>query len=270
MKKIIFGITALLMSTAVMAEGIGLTINIDPIGYMNHTITTTYNGVGAFNKELEQQLKATLGEGNLKVEDQKQRDVYNAYALGLDVRYSFFYLNLALGFPTKIYTSGFDPVAAAYPDAYKNSAKIGGTIILDGQIGGGVDLMKLLKKNDKLSVYLGGGLAVNYVHVKRDISKDSSLKILLGLNTEQRNIVQMGLGLQAGVTYKFIPNVGIHVGLSDSLLFVKLYSQRKFTGTTSSGVTYSYFLTENGKDNEAIKYQFANNFVLRFGVGINF
>lgn len=270
MKKIIFGITALLMSTAVMAEGIGLTINIDPIGYMNHTITTTYNGVGAFNKELEQQLKATLGEGNLKVENQKQRDVYNAYALGLDVRYSFFYLSLALGLPAKIYTSGFDPVAAAYPDAYKNSTKIGGTIILDGQIGGSVDLMKLLKKNDKLSVYLGGGLAVNYVHVKRDISKDSSLKILLGLNTEQRNIVQMGLGLQTGVTYKFLPNVGIHVGLSDSLLFVKLYSQRKFTGTTSSGVTYSYFLTENGKDNEAIKYQFANNFVVRLGVGINF
>ncbi|MEL3908767.1 MAG: hypothetical protein P1P64_07130 [Treponemataceae bacterium] len=270
MKKFTMTFLAALLAVSLSAQGIGLSINIDPIGYMNHTIVTKYNGLGGLKVDLQKELEATLGAGKLEIGDQKQTDIYNAYALGLDVKYSYFYLALSLGLPAKIYTNGFDPIAVAWPDAYKNNNKIGGTTILDGHLGGGIPLMK----DKPLNFFVGGGIAVNYVHVKRDISEDSSLYTKLGYSgvtslVENRNIVQAGLGLKAELNYDFMPNVGFNLSLSDSLHFIKIYSQRKFAGV-AKGLTFNYFLTETGKDNDSIKSQFANNFVLRLGVGLKF
>ena len=60
---------------------------------------------------------------------------------------------LSLGLPAKLYSDGFDPILLKWPTAFTNSDRIGGTIILDGQIGGGVDLMQYLNKTGPLSVF---------------------------------------------------------------------------------------------------------------------
>lgn len=272
MKKKILAVLALTLSFSLVAEGVGLAINIDPLGYMNHTIMTTYDSEKLANN-LDEEFKNALGVGTLQLGDQNSKNVYNAYALGLDVTYKVFYTSLSLGLPAKIYSNGFDPIKLKYHDAFDDSNKIGGTIILDGQLGGGVDLMKILKKENSLSIFVGGGIAVNYVHVKRPIEKGSSLiRALPNVKTmtEFRNIVQAGLGLRAGVSYYFNPNVGINLNFTDSLHFIKLYSQRMFAGELNSGLQYKYFLTKDGNENKMIKRQFANNFTLRLGLGIKF
>lgn len=272
MKKKIFAVLALALSFSLVAEGVGLAINIDPLGYMNHTIITTYDSEKLADNLKDEFVNAGL-IGELQIGDQNSKNVYNAYALGLDVTYKVFYTSLSLGLPAKMYSSGFDPISIMYPGTFKDSNKIGGTIILDGQLGGGVDLMKILKKENNLSFFVGGGIAVNYVHVKRPVEKDTLLGQKLASAktiTEFQNIVQAGLGLRAGVSYYFNPNVGINLNFTDSLHFIKLYSQRMFAGETVAGLQYKYFLTKDGNENKMIKRQFANNFTLRLGLGIKF
>ena len=55
MKKKILAVLALTLSFSLVAEGVGLAINIDPLGYMNHTIMTTYD-----SEKLANNLKETL------------------------------------------------------------------------------------------------------------------------------------------------------------------------------------------------------------------
>lgn len=268
MKKFTMTFLVALLVVSLSAQGIGLSINIDPIGYMNHTIVTTYDK-GKLVDNLSDKFEDALGGGNLQVGDQKRRDIYNAYALGLDISYSFFYGSISIGLPAKIITNGFDVIERNWPGAYKDSNKIGGTVILDGQLGGGITLLK----EKPINIFVGGGIAINYIHVKRPIASDSALLDKLTdvkSMTEYRNIVQAGLGLRAGVTYNFMPNVGVNLSLSDSLHFLKFYNQTKFGGELKDGTQYTYMLSKDGKDNEMIKRQFANNFVLRLGVGLKF
>lgn len=271
MKKILFMAIAMSLTFSLVAEGSG-SVNVNPIGYMNHSIITTHDS-NTLAQELGDQFKIAIGSGTLQIGDQRSTNVYNAYALGLDVNYSFFYASLSLGLPAKLYSDGFDPILLKWPTAFTNSDRIGGTIILDGQIGGGVDLMQYLNKNGPLSVFVGGGVAVNYVRVKRPIAENSSLiNALTGVKsmTEFRNIVQAGLGLRAGVTYNILPSVGVNLTLTDSLHFIKLYMQRIYEGRDTTGISYKYFLTKDGNENKSTKKQFANNFVIRLGVGIKF
>lgn len=267
MRKFIMTFLTVLLAVSLSAEGIGISINIDPLGYMNHTIVTTYDK-GGLEANLGDKFNAALGAGTLQVGDQNRKDIYNAYALGLDINYSFFYASISLGLPTKIITNGFDLVERNWPGAYKDSNKIGGTIILDSQLGGGATLLK----DKPLNIFVGGGIAVNYIHVKRPIASGSALISTLDVKsmTEFRNIVQGGLGLRAGVTYKVMPNVGVNLTLTDSIHFIKLFNQTKFAGETKDRLQYNYMLAKDGKDDKMIKRQFANNFVLRLGVGLSF
>lgn len=148
MKKILFMAIAMSLTFSLVAEGSG-SVNVNPIGYMNHSIITTHDS-NTLAQELGDQFKIAIGSGTLQIGDQRSTNVYNAYALGLDVNYNFFYASLSLGLPAKLYSDGFDPILLKWPTAFTNSDRIGGTIILDGQIGGGVDLMQYLNKNGPL------------------------------------------------------------------------------------------------------------------------
>lgn len=98
MKRIIFVLLAIFMCFGLCAQGktgLGLTINVHPLGYMNHTDITQYNKTDADSK-LGKVLDEISGQsGTLWIEsDAKQTDIYNAYAFGVDIRYSFFILVL--------------------------------------------------------------------------------------------------------------------------------------------------------------------------------
>lgn len=271
MKKFIVALSACVLAASLFAE-IGLSINVDPLGYMNHTIKTSYDTGELANNLRDEFINSGL-VGELDIGDQPATAIYNAYALGLDVTYSFFYANVSLGLPTTMYSDGFDPISIMYPGTFSTEDKIGGTIILDGQLGGGIDLMKLLNQNNNMTVFLGGGVAVNYIRVKRPIRKDTLLGQKLASAqtiTEFQHITQAGLGFRADVEYYFAPNIGVNLNLTDSIHFIKLFNQRVFSGQTKSGLTYTYRLTKEKNENKMIKSQFSNNFVGRLGLSIKF
>lgn len=286
MKKVILtSLTLLLCVSLAIAEsdiGFGIKINIDPLGYMNHMDITQRENKTEVDKTLKDALEAATGTsgGSLWVEgDGKQKDLYSAYALGLNVQYSYFYLSLGLGLPTKIYSHNKN-IVLINDETYKAGNKIGGTTILDIQIGGGVPLMQ----DEALNFFVGGGLSVNYVHVKRDIKEDSKFVTLINniLQTkdpsasiktisEHKNIWQAGLGVKVDVNYDFLDNVGLNLSLSDSVHFIKLYNQTVYAGQLKTGNAYKYSFSDNTKDkDDGIKYKFSNNFIVRAGINFKF
>ncbi|PIE98856.1 MAG: hypothetical protein CR988_01390 [Treponema sp.] len=261
MKKVLTSVLAIFCFVSLSALGVGIDISgsVNPVGYMNHTITTVYKD-GALSAELEDAFSA-LGSGTLTVGDKKSKQVYNAYALGLDLHISYFYMGLVVGLPSKQINEGLD--IAKITTKKPVQSKIGGSVIVDGQFGGGITLLK----GKPFNVFVGAGVTVNYIYFKRKMPEGF---LLSGLKlTEYRHIMQGGVGVNVALNYFFTKNIGVAFTMSDSVLFLRLMNQHYFAGTTATGRSVRYTLNKNGvsaRDN--IKRQWANNFTARLGVAL--
>ena len=143
MKKIVLTIVALTCAVSMLGAlelGIPVSFDIDPIGYMNHTVFTTYEDA-EFAKDLGDAFADEFGSGSLTLGDSKSTMPLNCYALGLDLHISYFYLAASFGLPFRLDIQGLDILK---PDTYTFESKAGGSVIFDGQLGGAYDVMTLV------------------------------------------------------------------------------------------------------------------------------
>ena len=163
MKKIFFVLTAV-FCTGLLAAGDILDISGDiGLGYMNYSMFTTFRS-SALKSQLKEGLSSALGEGNLKYDEPKSSDYYNALGLGLSVKVSYFFTNLTVGFPFRQIPTGYDPLSAKLNTA-GISNKLTNSVILDWQLGGGFTLFK----NRPLNIFLGAALGIGYVRTSRHL-----------------------------------------------------------------------------------------------------
>lgn len=139
-----------------------------------------------------------------------------------------------------------------------------------------------------VNFFLGAGLSLNYVRVKREIKKESKLvtvinklindsaSVKIDTMSEYRNVWNAGLGVKAEMNYNFTSSIALNLSMSDSILFVKAYNQTVYSGRFDNGKKYKYSLVDNKKkgqnekNDDEIKYRFANNFTAKLGLSIRF
>ncbi|WP_024465252.1 DUF2715 domain-containing protein [Treponema pedis] len=269
MKKIIFILAALCCAATLPAFNLSDISGDVSIGYMNHTMVTTYNSE-TIKQQLEVPLQTALGTGNLTLADQKSTDVYNAFVAGLSLKISYLYLNLGAGFPSKSLPTGFDPLGAKLK-AFNVSDKIKGSVIIDGLLGAGVTLFK----NTPFNIVLGGGLGVNYIRTKRDLP-EAFVKTIVNDKgeaiakqfTEIRSTASIGVGADIGIRYYFTKNIGVSFDIKDTVYFLPVMNQRYYNGTLVNGQAFTYTITKEQKQDikSLIKYQWSNNFTARLGI----
>lgn len=270
-KKIISSVFAFIfaVSTAFSA-GIKFSANVG-LGFMNHSMFTKYKENTELHKALEKELRKSLGAGNLKLSEGSTKDSYNAFMTGIDLRIGtsmFFaevggYAALNLGLPTKIVTTTPSPIDAFLGN--KGSNKLGNSIILDTQAGIYLTLLPDLPVN----IHLGAGIAVNWVRTQRDIP--SSIYSKLGIAqiqklNEIRSVVMLGGGLNAGISYYFVKNVGINLTVHNSVMIVNSHNHRYYKGELESGTGFEYTISKDKNVKNTISKAVANNFGVKIGV----
>ncbi len=270
MKKKIFAIVLVLCFsfTALSALGIDLSGDVG-LGYMNYVIITEYEN-SALEEDLKEGLESAVGTGNLTMDNPKSKDTYNALNIGLSLKYSYFYTNLAIAFPFTQVPSGQDPLGEKLKDMGASN-KIKGSIIFDSQFGAGITLFK---KTD-LNIFLGGAVGFNYIRTKRELPqkfvdtiKGDDGKVLAKSLTEIRSKAMLGLGVDVGVRYFFTDHIGIGLDLKDTVYFLPLSTKRYYKGTAKNGGSFTYTITKDGTEDikSLIKYSWANNFSMRLGM----
>ena len=80
----------------------------------------------------------------------------------------------------------------------------------------------------------------------------------------------LGIGVNVGVSYYFIPHVGLFAGVTDNLSLIQMFNQRYYKSPA-----YYFFVNgdKNGKDgkkdiNKLISVLVANNVAIRLGVAL--
>lgn len=273
-KKIIFVLFAFItLSSAVFAAGIKFSADAG-LGFMNHTMFTKYKENSGLQKDLEDKLKAALGTGNLRLNDSSTKDSYNAFMTGIDMRIGvnmFFaelggYLAVNLGLPTKIVTTTPSPLDVFLGNTGSN--KLGGSIILDTQAGVYLTFLQSLPIN----VHLGAGLAVNWIRTQREIPSAIYAKVVPGIELsnfkEVRSVIMVGGGFNAGISYFFIKNVGINLGIHDSIMVFNSYNHRYYPGQLKNGTSFTYTITNNNNVKDSIQRVVVNNFGIKIGVAL--
>jgi len=239
------------------------------IGYMNYAIVTKYK-TEALSKDVADALKAALGDGNLKISEPRSTDTYNALAIGLSLKVSYFYMNLNVGLPSKQIPTGYDPLGQELK-AINATDKIKGSIIADLQLGGGITLLK----STPLNIFVGGAVSVNYIRTKRELpkafidnvkDKTTGAPLVAASMQEIRSIAMLGVGADIAVKYFFTKNVGVCLDIKDSLYFAPLMNTRHYEGKLKNGWDFTYTITNEKSIKSLIKSQWANNFTARLGI----
>ncbi|AIN93302.1 DUF2715 domain-containing protein [Treponema putidum] len=239
------------------------------LGYMNHNMVTVYN-TDSLKANLAQGLGDALGQGNLTMDAPKSVDSYNALALGLKLKISYVYANISIGFPFTQIPTGDDPLGQKLKDMGATN-KLNNSVIVDGQIGLGINILKSLPVN----LFVGGGLGINYIQTKRKLPdeyvktiKDKDGNIVARELNETRSIAMAGLGINAALNYYFTKNIGISFDIKDTVYFIPMSNQRYYKGKAINGSGFTYTITSDGKQdiNSLINYSWANNLALRLAV----
>lgn len=271
MKKIIFVLAAgFCMFSASAFDLFDISGDVG-LGYMNYSLFTTFNS-SALKSDLKNSLSGALGEGNLKYDEPKSQDSYNALGVGLSVKISYFFTNLTVGFPFMQVPTGYDPLAAKLNDAGVSN-RLTNSVILDWQIGGGVTLFK----NRPLNIFLGAGLGIGYIRTGRklpkafvDTIKDKHNKPVAANLDEIRSIAMLGIGVDVGIKYFFTQHIGLVLDIKDTVYFFPLSNQRYYRGTDVNGRNFTYTITKdnNQEVKSLIKRSWANNFNIRLGLAL--
>ena len=229
----------MLMAPFVFSEGVGFSAQVSPVGFMNFNVWTKYD-------------KDTIAHASTEVRkifkdyDKFFHDGYNMYALGADLRISSAYLTLNVGLPRQITI-----------DDIKN---FGGTLnnnsfIFNGQLGCGGTFFK----DSPINLFVGGGVGFDVIETTRDIPAG----ILDAASwAEDRLIALLGLGLNVGVSFYFLPHVGVFAGVTDNLSFIQISNQRYYTNANAS-----IYFKNGAKDiKKMTSGLLANNFTARLGI----
>ncbi len=269
MKKIIFIILALSCMFSLSAFDF-MDISGDVgLGYMNHNMVTVYN-TDTLKTNLADGLGAALGSGNLKMDAPRSVDTYNALAIGLKLKISYVYANISVGFPFTQIPTGDDPLGQKLKDMGATN-KLNNSVIVDSQIGLGINILKSLPVN----IFVGGGLGINYIQTKRKLPdefvktiKDKHGNIVAKELNETRSIAMAGLGINVAVNYYFTKNIGISFDIKDTVYFIPMSNQRYYKGKAINGSGFTYTITKDDKQDikSLIKYSWANNLALRLAV----
>jgi len=270
MKKIVFIIVALSCMLSLSAFDF-MDISGDVgIGYMNHNMVTRYKR-DSLKTNLAEGLAAALGaDGNLRLEDPKAVDSYNALALGLNLKMSYVYANISVGLPFTQIPTGDDPLAKKLKELGATN-KLKNSVIVDGQIGVGINVLKSLPVN----IFVGGGLGVNYIQTRRDLPdefvktiKDKHGNLVAKELNETRSVAMAGLGINVALSYYFTKNIGVSFDIKDTVHFIPLSNKRYYKGKTIDGSNFTYTITKDDKQDikSLIKYSWANNLTLRLAV----
>jgi len=268
-KKIVFVFIGLtLIAPFLFSAGFDISGQVSPIGFMNFSVWTKYKE-GSFPdalKEAEKKLSDAVGTGQLVSRDKFIHDSYNAYTIGADFNVRNMYVTLNVGFPLQTVTQGgIDPLNSFLKNSGNPNAKLtGGSFIFNGQIGGGITLFRSLP----LNVFLGAGIGFDFIKTTRKI-EDGLLPVGSGW-TEERLMGLLGIGVNVGVSYYFIPHVGLFAGVTDNLSLIQMFNQRYYKSPA-----YYFFVNgdKNGKDgkkdiNKLISVLVANNVAIRLGVAL--
>lgn len=273
MKKLICIVIALCCAVSLSAINL-LDLSGDVgIGYMNYSIVTKYK-TEVLLQDVAEALQDALGSGNLAIAEPKSTDVYNALALGLNLKISYFYMNLNIGLPFTQIPTGFDPLGQKLKE-FKATDKINGSVIADLQLGGGTTFLK----NTPLNIFVGGAVGINYIRTKRKLpeafiatikDKKTNAPIVASEMTEVRDIAMLGIGADIAVHYFFTKNIGICLDVKDSLYFIPLMNGRYYKGKFTNGLEFTYTITKDKSIKSLIRSQWANNFTARLGVAFKF
>lgn len=267
-KKIVLIFAGLtLIVPLLFSAGFDISTQVSPVGFMNFGVWTKYkkDTFPEALKEAEKKLSDALGTGNVVERENFVHDSYNAYTIGADFRISGAYIMLNAGFPRQTVTQGIDPLNSFLQNSGNPGAKLtGGSFIFSGQIGGGITLFRSLP----LNLFLGAGVGFDFIKTTRKIENGL---LPVGKDwTEERLIGLLGIGVNVGVSYYFIPHVGIFAGIADNLSFIQMYNQRYYVNPS-----YYFFVNgnKNGKDGnkdikKIISVLFANNVAIRLGVAL--
>lgn len=239
------------------------------LGYMNHNMVTVYND--SLKTNLAGGLEAALGEGNLTMDAPRSVDSYNALALGLKLKVSYVYANISVGFPFAQIPTGNDPLGDKLK-AMGATNRLNNSVIVDSQIGLGINILKSLPVN----IFVGGGLGINYIQTKRKLP-DEFVKTIVDPITNQpvakelnetRSIAMSGLGFTVALNYYFTKNIGISFDIKDTVYFIPMSNKRYYKGKTINGSGFTYTITKEKKQDiqSLIKYSWANNLALRLAV----
>lgn len=226
------------MAPLVFSDGVGFSAQVSPVGFMNFNVWTKYD-------------KNTIADAHAKVKnlftgDKFFHDGYNMYALGVDLSMSGAYLTLNVGLPKKISINDIKN----FGDTLR-----GNSFIFNGQLGYGATFFKDLPVN----LFVGGGVGFDVIKTTRDIPAG----ILDAASwTEDRLIALLGLGLNVGVSFYFLPHVGVFAGVTDNLSFIQISNQRYYTNTNAS-----IYFKNGAKDiKKMTSGLLANNFTARSGI----
>lgn len=271
-KKTIGAVLALtLVSSTVFAAGIKFSSDIG-LGFMNHSMFTKYKNNAGLQKELKEGLQG-LGIDNVTINENFTKDSYNAFMAGLDLRIGTSmlfaevggYLSINLGLPSKMVTTTPSPLDSFLGN--KGSNKLGGSIIMDTQAG----VYLTFLENMPLNIHVGAGIAVNWTKTQREIpfaiySKFIKASTKLDYLNEIRSITMVGGGFNVGVSYYFIKNVGIFLGVHDSIHIVNFHNQRYYKGVHENGTSFTATITKTQSIKNSTDKVVANNFGIKFAV----
>ena len=269
MKKKIVCILASLLFIVPLLFSVSYDISgqVSPVGFMNFSVWTKYNNdsfPGAL-KEAEKKLSDALGTGKVIEKRNFVRDSYNAYAIGADFRMSGMYVTLNVGFPRETVVQSIDPLNSFLKNSGKSDAKLtGGSFIFSGQIGGGITLFR----SSPFNLFLGAG--VGFVFIKTTRKIENGLLPIGSDWTEERLMGLLGIGVNVGASYYFVPHVGIFAGITDNLSLIQMANQRYYTSPA-----YDFYVNgnENGKDGsrdikKMISALVANSVTVRLGIAL--
>ncbi|EPF28196.1 hypothetical protein DWB79_09570 [Treponema medium] len=228
-----------LMAPLVFSDGVDFSAQVSPVGFMNFNVWTKYD-------------KDTIAKASETVKklfkdyNKFFHDGYNMYTLGVDFRISGAYLTLNVGLPRKI---SIDDIKDFGGTLNNNS------FIFNGQLGYGATFFK----ESPVNLFVGGGIGFDIIRTTRDIPATA---LALAEWQEERLIALLGLGLNVGVSFYFLPHVGIFAGVTDNLSFIQVSNQQYYTKAGA------LFYLQNGvKDiKKMTSGLLANNVTARLGI----
>ena len=267
-KRIVFIFTGLMIVVPLLfSAGLDISGQVNPVGFMNFSVWTKYNNdsIPGALKEAEKKLSDALGTGKLFARENFIHDSYNAYAIGADFRIRGMYITLNVGFPRQTITQSIDPLNSFLKNSGKPDTKLtGGSFIFSGQIGGGVTLFRASPFN----LFLGAGISFDFIKTAR--KSGNGLLPVASDWTEERLLGLLGIGVNVGASYYFVPHIGIFAGIVDNLSFIQMVNQRYYTSPE-----YYFYVNgdKNGKDGskdikKLISVLVANNVAIRLGIAL--
>lgn len=282
MRKVIIALFFVVASTLIFAEGALKLSGGVGFSYMNHYALSKYSVGSAFKGILENELNG-FAAGSAVVENATTKKMYNSMMVGLDLKfggdltYNEFggYFSINVGIPYTISLLSPSPMDIVLKASALN--KLNSSVIADTQVGLYINLFS----QSPVQLYIGTGVAFNWVNHKRDlpVSSLSNLHKEDGSSidtssidsiSEQASTKMLGLGVNIGLTYYFSNSIGLFFSINDSCYFYDMGSDYSLVGKLTNGHDFTYKIAKDGKlANEDVasfgKNTFANNFGVKAG-----